>query len=158
MILLKKWETPTSDCYATTEVAAEEDEEFPQWQTTQKGMPKFGDQLTKEQRKDIQEMLTEFKDVLQETPGRTTLAKHSINTGTAQPVRLPPYRVPHHYRKDVQKELDQMVKSGIIEPSHSEWSSPLVIVKKKDGNLRLCVDLSLAQFGHTSGSISDAKN
>ena len=114
--LLKKWETPISD---STEVTEEEEEEFPEWRTTQKGLPKFGDQLTKEQKKDVQKLLSEFQDVLQEMPGRTTLAKHSINTSTAYPVRLPPYRVPHHYRENVQKEIDDMIKSGIIESSHN---------------------------------------
>uniref|UniRef100_A0A1X7SFW8 Reverse transcriptase domain-containing protein n=1 Tax=Amphimedon queenslandica TaxID=400682 RepID=A0A1X7SFW8_AMPQE len=38
------------------------------------------------------------------------------------------------------KELEEMERDGIIEKSSSEWASPLVIVKKKDGGIRLCVD------------------
>ena len=38
------------------------------------------------------------------------------------------------------KELAEMEKEGVIEPSMSEWASPMVLVKKKDGSLRMCVD------------------
>ena len=40
----------------------------------------------------------------------------------------------------VELELKEMLDSGIIEPSASQWSVPMVLVKKKDGTLRLCVD------------------
>ncbi len=38
------------------------------------------------------------------------------------------------------KELDEMERNGVIEPSQSEWFAPIAVVKKKDGNIRLCVD------------------
>ena len=44
------------------------------------------------------------------------------------------------YRDEVLKDLKEMQESGIIEPSTTEWSSPIVLVKKKDGTLRMCVD------------------
>ena len=68
------------------------------------------------------------------------MVEHTINTGTARPVRLPPFRVPHAYREMVELELKEMLDSGIIEPLASQWSAPMVLVKKKDGTLRLCVD------------------
>ena len=68
------------------------------------------------------------------------VAEHSINT-EARPIRQAPYRIPQAYREEVLKELKEMEESGVIEPSHSEWASPIVVVKKRDGSLRICVDL-----------------
>ena len=78
--------------------------------------------------------------MLQFKPGRTTIVEHTIKTGTACPVRLLPYRVPHAYREMVELALKEMLDSGIIGPSASQWSALMVLVKKKDGTLRLCVD------------------
>ena len=58
-------------------------------------------------------------NVLQDKPGRITTVEHTIDTGTASPVRLPPYRVPHAYRDMVESELKDMLENGIIEPSAS---------------------------------------
>ena len=66
--------------------------------------------------------------------------EHTIHTGSAQAVRLAPYRIPHAYRDAVIKKLKEMEQDGIIEPSVSEWTSPIMVVRKKDGNIRLCVD------------------
>ena len=44
------------------------------------------------------------------------------------------------YRDAVEKEIEMMLKERIIEPSTSEWASPMVIIKKKDNTIRLCVD------------------
>ena len=88
----------------------------------------------------MQQILDEFADVLQDKLGRTTIVEHTINTGTANPVRLLPYRVPHAYRDMVESELKEMLDGGIIEPSASQWSASMVLVTKKDGSLRICVD------------------
>ena len=60
--------------------------------------------------------------------------------GDAVPVQLPPYRIAHAYRSAVKEEIEQMLAEGIIEPSSSAYSSPIVLVPKKDQALRLCVD------------------
>ena len=77
--------------------------------------------------------------MLQAKPGKTSLVEHCIDTGNASPIRRPPYRVPHAYRDSVKAELDQMLENGIIEPSSSQWAALMVLVKKKDSTLRLCV-------------------
>ena len=57
-------------------------------------------------------------------------------------MKLPPYRVPHiHlYRTQVKQELDEMLEAGIIEPSNSNWSAPMIIVTRQDRPILLCVD------------------
>ena len=126
----------------TVEASVERElsDEILSWNSQQTGQPKIGEQLSAIQQSDLQKLLDEFTDVLQFKPGRTTMVEHTINTRTARPVHLPPYRVPHAYREMVELELKEMLDSGIIEPSASQWSAPMVLVKKKDGTLRLCVD------------------
>ncbi len=50
-----------------------------------------------------------------------------------------PYRIPHAWRDQIKKEIQAMLDAGIIVPSDSPWTSPIVLVKKKDGSIRLCV-------------------
>lgn len=69
------------------------------------------------------------------------MTEHHIEVDCeAKPVRLPPYQLPHAYRDEVQQELKEMEETGIIERSSSDWAAPIVLVKKKDGSLRMCVD------------------
>ena len=106
------------------------DNEIPSWNSSQSGQHKIGDQLSVSERNELQQILD---DVLQDKPGRTTIVEHTINTGTANPVRLPPYRVPHAYRYMVELEVKKMLDDGIIEPSASQWSASMVLVTKKMG-------------------------
>ena len=102
--------------------------------------PAINPELSEAQIRDMYDIVAEFNDVFSTKPGRTNLAEHRIKTRTANPVRQAPYRLPHAYREDVKKDLEEMEKDGIIEPSASEWTSPIVLVPKKDGSLRMCVD------------------
>ena len=99
-----------------------------------------GQHLSSEQATELVSLLGMFGEVFQTLPGQTNLTEHRIVTDNACPVRLAPYRLPHAYREAVKRELEEMLSCGIIEPSTSDWASPLVTVKKKDGSLRLCVD------------------
>ena len=51
-----------------------------------------------------------------------------------------PYRLPHAYWEEVKQELREMLAEGVIELSQSDWASPIVLVRKKDGSICLCVD------------------
>ena len=122
--LLKKWETAIAKCNLGKEVE-EEEEGFLDWKESKTDEVTIEKELTSEQRESwLQQVLEEFKDVLQGKPGRTNMAVHSINTD-AKPVRvrLPPYRIPHVYKEAVETELKEMEESGIIEPSTSERAS-----------------------------------
>ena len=72
--------------------------------------------------------------------GRTHLVEHHIDVGDARPVKQAPRRVPVHRTAVVDEALEDMVSAGVIAPSESPWSSPVVIVRKKDGSHRFCVD------------------
>ena len=78
-------------------------------------------------------------DVLSNAPGRTTLVEPRIVL-KEKVIRQPPYRLAHAHRCLVQKELKEMLDAGIIELSNSEWASPIVLVRKKDGSMRFCMD------------------
>lgn len=72
--------------------------------------------------------------------GNTDKVKHAINTGDALPIRQSLRRLPTHRREVAEEEINKMIRKGVIEPSDSSWASPIVMVKKKDGSIRFCVD------------------
>ncbi len=72
--------------------------------------------------------------------GRTTVCQHDIQTGDTFPIRQPPRRFPILQQPEVDREVQKMLEHGIIEPGQSPWASPVVLVKKKDGTVRFCVD------------------
>jgi transposase InsO family protein len=72
--------------------------------------------------------------------GCASAVKHRIDTGNSRPIRQTLRRQPAHYVQEIDRQIDEWVAQGRIEPSQSEWASNVVIVKKKDGSLRFCVD------------------
>lgn len=72
--------------------------------------------------------------------GRTNLVTHKIDTGSHAPLKSRPYRVPMAQRTVIEEQINKMLKLNIIKPSSSPWSSPVVIVMKKDLTPRFCVD------------------
>ena len=72
--------------------------------------------------------------------GETDLIQMEINTGDAPPRKQPPRRIPFALRQEVACQLEKMQSEGVIQPSHSPWASPVVLVKKRDGSHHFCVD------------------
>ena len=72
--------------------------------------------------------------------GRTSLVQHVIDTGDAMPIKQRPYRASPDVKKEIDRQVDEVLENGIIQESVSPWSSPVVLVKKKDGSYRFCVD------------------
>ena len=66
--------------------------------------------------------------------------KMGIDTGDHPPIGTYPYPIPDKARPMVEKEIEKRKSLGIIEPSKSAWTSPIVPIKKPDGSIRLCVD------------------
>ena len=72
--------------------------------------------------------------------GETDLVEHNIETVDNQPVRVAPRRLPYALRTELEAELTKLMNTGCIEESSSPYASGLVLVRKKDGGLRVCVD------------------
>ncbi|XP_071944659.1 uncharacterized protein [Antedon mediterranea] len=110
-----------------------------------------GEGLDESQLSDLAEVFSEFDSVLQDKPGKTTVIKHDIemNLGV-HPVRLRAYPIPQAKLGKVKEEIESMLELGVIEESHSPWSSPYIMVPKPDGTARFCVNYkkvnSLSKF------------
>ena len=87
----------------------------------------------------LRPLLDEYTNLFRTTPGCTTAAEHFIPTA-GTPVKVPPRRIPANYRAEVEQQLEMMLEEGIIEESSSSWMAPAVFVRKKTGDIRLCVD------------------
>ena len=101
--------------------------------------------LSRGEVKELGQFLHEFKVVLQFGDnhwelGRTSLVQHRINTGDTTPIRQTPRRPPLSKQEEISRLVQDMLTEGVIEPSSSTWSSPVVLVAKKDGGLCFCVD------------------
>lgn len=82
---------------------------------------------------------TIFSDVI--TPNKLCqIKKHAITTTENKIVRGFNGRIPVHFEKEIDLEIDKLLKTGVIINTNSEWNSRLVPVRKNDGSLRLCVD------------------
>ena len=64
--------------------------------------------------------------------GVCTVLQHEIHTGNAIPIKQKPYRPGPVKNKFIKEEIDRLLKAGLIQPSISSWSSPVVIVAKKE--------------------------
>ena len=99
--------------------------------------------LKKEETESLKQLLVNYADVFSKSPGdlgRTDRVQHRIDVGNAIPVRQPPRRLPIGKRETEKNEIAKMLERGVIEPSISPWSSCAVILTKKDGTPRFCVD------------------
>ena len=63
-----------------------------------------------------------------------------IITTTEDPVKAPLYRTPHSQRVECNKAIEDMLKCGVLKESRTPWRTSLVMVQKKDGTLRPCID------------------
>ena len=91
----------------------------------------------------LKETIQEFREIFFENAdelGRSGRTKHAIDVEGNKPIKLPPRRPPLAQREVIEKEVKKMLAADVIEPSDSPWAAPVVLVKKKDGNVRFCVD------------------
>lgn len=100
--------------------------------------------LRDEQKAALQSLLNEYCDIFALSPselGRTNWVQHHIDTGDHTPIRQCPYHAPAAQKERIEQCIDDMLTQGIIRPSTSAWSSPVVLIKKPDGIDRFCCDL-----------------
>lgn len=97
-------------------------------------------QLSMDLQLQIDQLLQEFQDIFTDLPGETDLCEHRILLTSDTPVRSRAYPLPFALRQAVDKELDMMLKMKIIEPSDAAYASPMVVVRKPDQSLRICVN------------------
>ena len=96
-----------------------------------------------EHKSQVIKLLQKNRDLFAETDAglsHTDTVTMKINTGNHPPIKLKPYRTQLNNRKIIDKAVDEMLDAKIISRSRSEWSFPVVIVDKKDGSKRFCVD------------------
>ena len=99
--------------------------------------------LTEKQIADITKLLLKHQAIFAKSPdqlGRTYLIKHVIETGDRAAIRKRPYRVSPKQRKQIDEEMDMMLKTNIIRKSVSPWAAPVILVPKPNGEVRLCID------------------
>ena len=99
--------------------------------------------VSEAQRQKIVELLEKNADLFAKSDadlGKTHLVTAHIETGDAPPIKQSPYCLPFSQRKLVEEHIQKMLDAGIIQPSQSPWAAPIVIVGKKDGTKRFCVD------------------
>ena len=101
--------------------------------------------LNPEQQQAVRNHL-KFKDTFAKSKddlGISGVVRHKIDTGDHPPIKQQPRRLPLAKREAVEAEIKRMLTQGIIEPSSSSWSSPIVLVEKKDKSIRFCCDYRL---------------
>lgn len=99
--------------------------------------------LTQEQQDQVVQLLLQYQDVFSisdDDLGHCDLLEHRIKTTDDVPIKQADRRVSPHLVPEVQKQLQKWLKDGIIQKSSSPYASQMVIVKKRDGKIRICVD------------------
>jgi hypothetical protein len=126
--------------------------------------------LSANERMLVQEMLRKHESVWSRELGHINVDPFEIHTTPGPPVHSQPYRAGAMERRVIREEVDRMLALGVVEPSTSAWSSPVVLVPKPDGTNRFCVEFRklnarttrdvypLPRLDDASESLGDAKN
>ena len=100
--------------------------------------------LSEDQITTLKQVLWEYRDIFQlpgQSLGHTSIIKHQIKLlPGSKVVKTAPYRCNPKMREEISKQVQDMLDQGIVKPSESPFSSPVVLVKKPDNTLRFCVD------------------
>ena len=90
--------------------------------------------------KELKEIMISFPFVFRDSPGRTNLLCHDVDVGDSEPIKQHPYRLNPIKSQIVKDQVDFLLQHVLVKPSHSPWSSPVVLVPKPGNEFRLCFD------------------
>jgi hypothetical protein len=99
--------------------------------------------LSEDQKVKVQSLIEEWSDIFSKNDldiGLTSVVKHNIRIDDEQPFKQRHRKIPPAMYKEVRLHLKELLEAGVIRKSHSPWASNIVLVRKKDQSLRLCVD------------------
>ena len=117
--------------------------EIPTEQVIEDIMKSLPTELTDYQRRQARRLIERNESIFSKSEydiGRTPLVEYHIDTGSHRPIRQPLRRHPFKHLEIIDRQVEEMERHGIIEPTASPWASNVVLVRKKDGSLRFCVD------------------
>ena len=100
-------------------------------------------EVNEEQRNAIERIIRKYKNVIalsKTKVGKTSIVKHQIDVEGNPPIAQKPYKAIGEKAKVIEDEVNKMLKDNVIRESRSPWASPVVIVIKKSGNPRFCID------------------
>ena len=131
-------------CSTGSEVSNDvEQQEFATPQHLTELFNKSSTMLDKDQKVKLGNLLLKYQDAFAKSSndlGKCSILKHRIDTAEAAPVRQPMRRTPQAFEGEEEKYLKEQLETGVIQPSNSAWSSPIVMVRKKTGDVRVCID------------------
>ena len=99
--------------------------------------------FTKAEVSSFKELLKEYNSIFRlpgDKHGFCPYVEHKIETGDARPVNRPPYKIPDVLKPEMDRHIKELLAEGLIRPSVSSYGAGIVLVKKKDGSTRFCVD------------------
>ena len=102
-----------------------------------------GDNITFSITTETLEVLQQFHDIFQEPSGLPPFRPQDYIIPLKKNLEIPnirPYRYPYHQKAEFEKIIAEMLQIGIIRPSTSPFSSPVILVRKKDSGWQFCVD------------------
>ncbi len=109
--------------------------------------------LSENRQRELKSVLVKYHKIFSDTPGHCNVIKHEIRL---KPDFIPkprrPYRIPENLKKEVNRQIEELLVQGKIRPSKSNYAHPIVCVVKKQGDIRLCCDFRDVN----SGTIPDA--
>ncbi|XP_070191641.1 uncharacterized protein [Littorina saxatilis] len=100
----------------------------------------INDVLPAQKQQELRDLTIEFENQFTDLPRTTNLEECEITVLEDTPVRVRQYPLPHVAMDCIRKEVQDMLKLGVIEPCASPYSAPLVLIKKPDGKMRTCQD------------------